>query len=184
MKKQLNIRGETIVEVLLAMTLLTLILFSAWKLVNRSTQLSLTARKRTEMINQLKEQAEIIKNIYATNQGAMTEFETKVTEGTKPEPNLQYNPDFCEESYLALGATPPTNSFYIAYDDSALGEKLKKTLGPKKVNGNQGSLIWVQWKDGNGPDGKYYDFYIRGCWYTSGAQQKTDNAQFVVRLNR
>lgn len=184
MKKQLNIRGETIVEVLLAMTLLTLILFSAWKLVNRSTQLSLTARKRAEMINQLKEQAEIIKNIYATNQDAMNEFDKKVVDGTSSESTLQYNPDFCKESYLTL-AESPANSFYMAYNDSATpGDKLIKEPVPKKVNGDQGSLIWVQRKDGDGPDGKYYDFYIRGCWYTSGAQQKTDNAQFVVRLNR
>lgn len=183
MKKQLNTRGETIVEVLLAMTLLTLILFSAWKLVNRSTQLSLTARKRTEMINQLKEQAEIIKNIYATNQDDMTKFKEKVIDGTSADSTLKYNPDFCKESYLT-GATPPNNSFYIAYDElETPGDKLKKESGPKKVNGDQGSLIWVEWKDSGGKDG-HYDLYIRGCWYTSGAQQKTDNAQFVVRLNK
>ena len=42
---QNNSRGDTIIEVLLSMTLLTLIMFTSWGLVNRTTRISLDAGK-------------------------------------------------------------------------------------------------------------------------------------------
>ena len=53
----MNKRGDTIVEVFLATTVLSAILFSSWAIVNRASQISLAARQRVYMVDQLKEQA-------------------------------------------------------------------------------------------------------------------------------
>lgn len=185
MKNIRNQRGDSIIEVVLAMTLLTLIIFTAWSMVNRSTQLSLSARKRVEMVNQLKEQAEIIKTIYADNQGDnITNFKSKVIDLTGEELGIKYEeePPFCDEdATTGLIKAPPTNtSFHMAVDASASPPELKHVNGPKKVKGDAGSIVWVQWKKDSG---KFIDFYIRGCWFTNGGVQQIDNAQFIVRLN-
>ncbi len=184
MKNIRNQRGDSIIEVVLAMTLLTLIIFTAWSMVNRSTQLSLSARKRVEMVNQLKEQAEIIKTIYADNQDDITgKFNSTVIARTPEAPiEVEYEEEFCKEDSTTGALDPPlTTSFHMAVDASS-PPKLKHFDGPKNVKGDAGSIVWVQWKNGAGTD-NYRDFYIRGCWFTNGGIQQTDNAQFIVRLN-
>ena len=60
----INNKGDTIVEVLLATTVLSAILFTSWSIVNRASQISMAARQRVYMVDQLKEQAEIIEWIW------------------------------------------------------------------------------------------------------------------------
>src|SRR5688572_3240690 len=60
--KKLNIKGDTLIEVMLALAILTLLLFTAWGITNRASSISTAARLRVVMTNQLKEQAEILKS--------------------------------------------------------------------------------------------------------------------------
>jgi len=161
-------RGDTIIEVILAMTLLTLILFTSWGLVNRSTQASLAARQRIEMVNELKEQAEILKAKYAESQDNTEAFFSKFREAAA---DPSYDDEFCTES-AASGGQTAANYF----NDSA-------NIQPdasKSMNGGSG-YVWIEYEP-NLP--LYVDFYVRGCWLTTGGQQKTDNSQFIVRLNK
>src|SRR5690606_4025240 len=64
-KLHLKQRGDTLVEVILALAVLNAILFISWGITNRSTQQGLNARRRIEMVNLLKEQAELLKAGYA-----------------------------------------------------------------------------------------------------------------------
>lgn len=166
-------RGDTIIEVLLAMTLLTLILFTSWGLVNRATQLNLAARKRIDMVNQLKEQAEILKVKYASNKGSLVTMtdELKVQASNAAVPvSTNYKTNFCSQPENVGGAS--SAGFHFNTSAEAVNQG-------KKIDENGSSFVWIERVNGSG----YSDFYIRGCWLTSGGQQKTDNAQFVVRLN-
>lgn len=168
-----NKRGDTIIEVILAMTLLTLILFTSWGLVNRSTQASLAARQRIEMVNELKEQAEILKAKYAESQDAGETI----------------------ENYLSLSSV--ANQSGTSYDDTSFCAQPDNIGGGsdagfhfnanatiaengKDVHNDQSSFVWLEYITRS----SYTDFYVRGCWSTSGGQQKTDNSQFIVRLNK
>ena len=46
----INNKGDTIVEVLLATTVLSAILFTSWSIVNRASQISMAARQRVYMV--------------------------------------------------------------------------------------------------------------------------------------
>lgn len=175
--KRLSESGDTIVEVLLAMSILTLILFTSWGLVNRSTQLSLAARQRVDMVNQLKEQAEILKSKFAET-GSSKDV-TDYLSGTQPGQSAvssagsSYSDNFCQDDVEVLGNG---NRFY--FNENAQYVK----PGVKDVNGDPTAKVWVEYNN-TGVAGNYVDFYVRGCWLTNGGRQKTDNAQFVVRLN-
>lgn len=176
-------KGDTIIEVVLAMTLLTSILFTAWAMVNRSTQLSLSARQRIDMVNQLKEQAEIIKTIYANDQDNFTDI---VIPSTPDLSSLDYDDtDFCLQDATTgkLSIKEDDKSFHMATvnEGSPPVPILKSQDGSKLVNGDEGALVSVQWK--RAPNDAAVDFYIRGCWFTGGGIQKIDNSQFVLRLN-
>lgn len=173
--------GDTIVEVLLAMSILTLILFTSWGLVNRSTQLSLAARQRIDMVNQMKEQAEILKSKFAET-GSSKDI-TDYLSGTQPGQSAVNNAGsdyadtgFCIDDVAGLGNG---NRFY--FNETAQYVK----PGIKDVNGDPTAKIWIEYSntDDTQTTGPFVDFYVRGCWLTNGGRQKTDNAQFIVRLN-
>lgn len=165
-----NNRGDTIIEVLLAMTLLTLILFISWGLVNRTTQISLAARKRVEMVNQVKEQAEILKATYAANGGKIN---SSLALG--PTSINDYDDAFCSNPDVV--GLNPTGAFHF---DSGT---VKRDI-PKLVENNPGSKVWIQRNAGSGAGvDQYTDFFVRACWQAVGSQQQTDNVQVVLRLN-
>lgn len=168
-------RGDTLVEVLLALALLSAVLFISWGVVNRATQIGTAARQRITMVDQLKEQAEIIQlqrdNDPNTFSSKVTTWATATTD---PETNI--SPDACNNINLTTpGSTP--NFFHFVTNSSGVA----RTAGSKLAARADAGRVWVQYVR-NTTDG-YIDFYIRGCWRTSGGQQRTDNTQFILRLN-
>lgn len=173
---QNNSRGDTIIEVLLSMTLLTLIMFTSWGLVNRTTRISLDARKRIEMVNQLKEQAEILKSTFVEKNGSSAEIVTELQDssvGVSQSASLSYDEPFCKESELT---NPSIGSKFFFKEDTGKYEKGAKP----PAEGDNSSRVWVEYASGTG----YTDFYVRGCWASGGSQQTLDNSQLIVRLNK
>lgn len=163
-------RGDTIIEVVLAASIITLVLFSSWALVNRSTQLSLAARKRIEMVNQIKEQAEIIQGAYADNQQTFNNNLVTYTDVT-PEATP------CDGLNMNLASSVPSQSFYFG----ASGGGIAVSSGFKSVKGDVNSRVWVQRQRNSA--GGYTDYYIRACWLSGGSRQNTENSQVIVRIN-
>lgn len=179
--QKLSQSGDTIVETMLSMALLTLVLFTSWSAVNRAVQTSQAARKRIDMVNQLKEQAEVLKakrDVYIADG---TSFANLFTAYTDSNPSVNPCTDIVDASNN-VQVTPTTGpSFYFAKDDTTKAVAL--TSGSKSVAGDPASRIWIQRKNGTSDGGKYIDFYIRGCWMTQGSIQKLDNSQILARLN-
>ncbi len=175
---QNNSRGDTIIEVLLSMTLLTLIMFTAWGLVNRTTRISLDARKRIEMVNQLKEQAEILKSTFVQKGGSSNDIVAELTDatvGVYSSSDLRYDQNFCTEAELSNPDDSP--GFYFEEKEKTVDY----TKGSKPVDGNESSRVWVEY---DSSASGYTDFYVRGCWASGGSQQTLDNSQLIVRLNK
>lgn len=167
----LSKKGDTIIEVVLSMALLTSILFIAWGITNRASQISLAARDRTEMVNQVKEQAEIIKAQWAANPTSRaTLFSYTAASALDPNP--------CAGS----GATPTGGNAWHLKADSV---NVQQVPGVKTVGSGQ-FFVYVQRINGNiASSSPYSDFYVRACWINqSGSVQKQESSQVIVRLNQ
>lgn len=174
--KPVTTRGDTIIEVMLAMTALTIILLIAWGITNRATQISLAARQRIDMVNQLKEQAEIIKERrFAQNVAAFTDDLPANASITTTNPCRL----FTESTIVDPGHQPGNNTFHYAVVEGA-ETVIQPTAGTKLVRNNPRMRVWVQKVSS---DDGYIDFYIQGCWLTTGGRQRFDNSIVVMRLN-
>jgi len=171
--KNLNQKGDTIIEVMLAMSLLSLFLFISWGVTNRSSQISANARTRIVMVNALKEQAEIIKA--KTTQGTTSSITSGINQ------SLTIPDDPCESAVMDQSTGVIANSFHYAYDQSS--QTVIKRTNFKKVNNNNEYRVWVQQKQSGPSSASYTDFYVRGCWVTLGGVQQLDNSNFILRLN-
>lgn len=174
-----NQHGDTIIEVMLALALLSAILFTSWAIVNRSTQINLAARKRVEMVNELKEQAEVIKSLHPEimQQGGLQKPDGQpVAPVLNVAADVSFNP--CQTTRDASGTLVPRQAFHI----NRQGEVAD---GVRASTGNaQAQVSWVQMASVGQADG-YFDFYIRACWLAgSGSQQREDSSQIIVRLNK
>lgn len=177
--KLLNKRGDTIIEVVLAMSLLAFVLFSAWAITNRASQLNLTARQRVVMVNQLKEQAELLKSLYQVDQNALKDAALNAT-------TVSANP--CNDIDLskaddAQGAGKLNKAMIVALNTSTGKPEVSGPVKTKAVDGDSSQRVWIQKQVPTGASVGYADFLIRSCWQVTGNTQKLDNSQFVVRLN-
>ena len=163
---KINSKGDTIVEVMLAMTLMTAFLFISWGITNKATQTGINSQKRVDMVNAIKEQAEIIKAIYAKSGYRVDASLTSTTENSLDE-HLGFN--------ACANNLPTAKMFYF-------NASLNAVSGSKKMP-DDSNRIWVQFKREKDSDPDYYDFYVRACWQTVGSAQNSDNSQLIVRLN-
>lgn len=178
-------RGDTIVEVLLATALLSGILFTSWAIVNRASQISLAARQRVFMVDQLKEQAEIIQSYYGDTDGkakvSRGEFGMEST-NVAGIINIENNP--CDASRDQptgeINGNKPIQSFHF-------NESAKVEDGIRAIGSYDNAAVWVQrvTKDEDGDSSpEYNDFYVQACWLsTGGGVQKEDSSKIIVRLN-
>lgn len=169
MRRNISQVGDTIIEVVLSMGLLTSVLFIAWGVTNRATQILATARDRTLMVNSVKEQAEIIKAQWSLDNhyfaSATTYPATTIT------------------STLANPCAPSQpNTWYLSVDP--VSGAITKSSGTKVIAGDATKKVWVQRENSTGPGPTYTDFYVRACWQSQvGGGQKDESTQVLVRLN-
>lgn len=156
----LNKRGDTIIEVVLAMALLTSVLFTAWSITNRATIIQRAARERVQMVNEVKEQAELVKAQWAED----SQFASSYLEGSIP------SSDPC--------ANEGANVWYLRIDTGS--DSIEKVDDVKEIDGSEDKRVWVQTFNRAG----YQEFYVRACWINnSGISNKTESSQVILRLN-
>lgn len=165
---KLNYRGDTIIEVVLALALLTSVLFTAWGVTNRSTQTLGAARDRTLMVNASKEQAEIIKSLWSENKEYFN------NNSLYPPTNIgNFNP--CSQ--------PQASQWHLKVDDNTGDISVQN--GISSVGGDASKRLWVQKVDStDATQPRFTDFYVRACWQSQvGGSQKDENTQILLRLN-
>lgn len=172
--KYTNQKGDTLVEVLLALSVLSLVLFTSWAVVNRATQIGTAARQRVSVVDQLKEQAELIQA-----QRDSDDFLDGVMSPGRRSTDDDIDSNACANTDLD-NADIDTKKFHFTVNGS--GDIVLQT-GTKVASRAEGGRVWVQYTS-NGDDEGYVDFYIRACWRTSGGQQRTDTSQFILRVNK
>ncbi len=181
-KKQAE-RGDTLVEVTVAMAVLGLMLAASLAVINRGLMGVSNAVERTSVRASLSSQAELLRYVFddpVTNKATYD----KILDPKRTKPNASLGQNGCEIGgggfYLSVGngALPvemheldPAKTKQLA--NNVYGQP--EAAGSKNVNGNEDSLgIWIE---GDKHDGQkdgvpgYIDFYVRACWTPHAAQQ-------------
>src|SRR6056297_1097853 len=70
-------RGDTIIEVMLAMSVIALVLGSSYAIANRSTRIGREAQERTEALKEVETQVERLKTVASLNGNPLVDFPTE-----------------------------------------------------------------------------------------------------------
>ena len=174
-KKQAE-RGDTLVEVTVAMAVLGLMLAASLAVINRGLMGVSNAVERTSVRASLSSQAELLRYVFDDPVVNKDTYQW-IIDNTKPNVNLGQKG--CEIGnggfYLSVSSsTSPVEKHELnpagitdlannVYGQPEAGDDKKKSLG-----------IWIE---GDKHDGQkdgipgYIDFYVRACWTPHAAQQ-------------
>ena len=180
MKRNQAERGDTLVEVTVAMAVLGLMLAASLAVINRGLMGVSNAVERTSVRASLSSQAELLR--YVFDDPVTNEATYKAILGrTKPNNNLgQKGCEIGNNSgfYLSVGnGTLPVEIHKLNQADTAhLTNNVYGQPEAGEVGNNSGISrgIWIEGDkhdvQQNGMPG-YIDFYVRACWTPHAAQQ-------------
>lgn len=179
MKRNQAERGDTLVEVTVAMAVLGLMLAASLAVINRGLMGVSNAVERTSVRASLSSQAELLRYVFddpVTNQKVYD----KILSRTKPNNNLGQNG--CKIGgggfYLSVNnktGTPPVEMYKLNSVDTA--HLTNNVYGqPEAAGDNKDNSLGI-WIEGDKHDAQqngmpgYIDFYVRACWTPHAAQQ-------------
>ncbi len=176
MKRNQAERGDTLVEVTVAMAVLGLMLAASLAVINRGLMGVSNAVERTSVRASLSSQAELLR--YVFDDPVANEATYKAILGrTKPNNNLGQNG--CEIGnnsgfYLSVSGVPPVKMHALNQADT--NNLANNVYGqPEAAGDNKGNSqgIWIEGDKHDGQNGMpgYIDFYVRACWTPHVAQQ-------------
>ena len=175
-------RGDTLVEVTVAMAVLGLMLAASLAVINRGLMGVSNAVERTSVRASLSSQAELLRYVFDDPDTNKDTYDKIINKYTQPNGKLGQNG--CEIGnggfYLSVGGgTSPVEIHKLnpakttELTNNVYGQP--EAAGDKSGNGNDNSLgIWIE---GDKHDGQkdgipgYIDFYVRACWTPHAAQQ-------------
>lgn len=174
-------RGDTLVEVLLAVVILSTVTVGAFTIMNRGVALSYGVLERTETRARVAQQLEIltyIRDIHAAEASAgrpLTGYPYALW--TDIRTNRAMRPSGTPTA--VNGCTPSPNSFYVdQYTDASNVTRYRLvnyTNQPPETTPRPGRGLWVEAVLSPDPIAvKYIDFYAKACWSSvSGGPRET-----------
>lgn len=164
---RLNQHGDTIVEVMLAAAVLSMVLAGAFTISNRATRINQTANERTQVSNLMQREAELIRASFRDDPDAFWATMETIDAGNR-------STVFCD-------LTTGTN---VAYDSAFW---MSDSLNVSTISGtfsdavNDNFDIWVEPEQDPSTPSRYADFHIYACWNGAGGEgvQRTG---LVMRL--
>ena len=175
MKRNQAERGDTLVEVTVAMAVLGLMLAASLAIINRSLMGVSNAVERTSIRASLNTEVELLRYIFddqATNKKLVDDIVENHT-GT----DTKIKDRGCEIGqqggftlYSTIDPTAPVGKNDLSPDDK-VAEKVNGKPGISKQGQHNG--IWIEGDKHDGQNGMpgYIDFYVRACWTPHAAQQ-------------
>ncbi|HET6622674.1 MAG TPA: prepilin-type N-terminal cleavage/methylation domain-containing protein [Candidatus Saccharimonadales bacterium] len=168
-------RGDTLIEVLLAMGVLSLAVVGCMSIMNFSFSSSLDTTMRTKTLALISGQANLLKSARDNYVHSVNVDDWKNIRSHSADPGL------AESEPCQVGGNG-NSRFYLNANAASHWAQLQTVSGgatgsPQPSLGNG---IWVEayrHNPLNGPD--FYDFYIKACWQGNRAQQQLVS---VVRL--
>ncbi len=178
MKRNQVERGDTLVEVTVAMAVLGLMLAASLAVINRGLMGVSNAVERTSVRASLSSQAELLRYVFddpVTNKATYD----KILDPKRTKPNASLGQNGCEIGgggfYLSVGnGALPVEMHEL---DPAKTKQLANNVygQPEAAGDNKGNSrgIWIEGDkhDAQGDMPGYIDFYVRACWTPHAAQQ-------------
>lgn len=180
MKRNQAERGDTLVEVTVAMAVLGLMLAASLAVINRGLMGVSNAVERTSVRASLSSQAELLRYVFddpVTNKATYD----KILDPKRTKPNANLGQKGCEIGngsgfYLSVGGgTSPVEMYELNQADTTT--KLANNVygQPEAARDKSGNSLGI-WIEGDKHDGQgdmpgYIDFYVRACWTPHAAQQ-------------
>ena len=177
MKRNQAERGDTLVEVTVAMAVLGLMLAASLAVINRGLMGVSNAVERTSVRASLSSQAELLRYVFddpVTNKATYKE----ILKRTKP--NASLGQEGCKIGgggfYLSVNnktGTPPVEIHEL--NQAGTTDLANNVYGQPEAGDDKGNSlgIWIEGDKHDGKDGMpgYIDFYVRACWTPHAAQQ-------------
>lgn len=173
-------RGDTLVEVTVAMAVLGLMLAASLAVINRGLMGVSNAVERTSVRASLSSQAELLRYVFDDPVTNKVTYE-KILKRTPPtQPNGNLGQKGCEIGngsgfYLSVGSsTSPVEMYEL--NSAGTTELTNNVYGQPEAGDNSGASLGI-WIEGDKHDGQqngmpgYIDFYVRACWTPHAAQQ-------------
>lgn len=181
MKRDQAERGDTLVEVTVAMAVLGLMLAASLAVINRGLMGVSNAVERTSVRASLSSQAELLRYVFddpVTNKVTYRKI-LDIFKYAKPSKDLGQNG--CKIGgggfYLSVSevvGAPPVEMHKLSPVDTA--HLANNVYGQPEAGDNKGASLGI-WIEGDKHDGQqngmpgYIDFYVRACWTPHAAQQ-------------
>lgn len=177
-------RGDTLIEVLLSMAILSLIIVGGNAIMNFGMKNAITATEHTQVRNLIVGQAELLRYLRdnaeeGSNDRVTTAWEEVLDESL---PNGNASPmQTCE---------PTRRAFYLTANYQGQNSLPDITVSRYDADAprsndipyaSPGEGLWIQGVKRESTDQNYADFHIRGCWKGAGSSvdQKVNT---VLRL--
>ena len=177
MKRNQAERGDTLVEVTVAMAVLGLMLAASLAIINRSLMGVSNAVERTSARASLNTEVELLRYIFddqVTNKNLVDDIVSKTQSDKKVESRG------CEigtSSFTLYVYDTGNQAATVAKNELKSDDKVAEHVGGKPGISKQGQHngIWIEGYKRPGGAGNsmpgYIDFYVRACWTPYAAQQ-------------
>lgn len=181
-------RGDTLIEVLLAMAILSAIIVGAITMMNRGHAIARDSLERSQVTALMTEQAEILRYVrdsYDPSKPAplvppaslwkdLVDNWTATAENAGCKTNT--NPFYLQKSLNPSGEVEPK---LVDFDESTINVGSSNYV---ETHAKPGNGLWVEAEPPAGAGGvEYIDFHIKGCWSPSGEGPQQE-AKTIVRL--
>ena len=178
MKRNQAERGDTLVEVTVAMAVLGLMLAASLAVINRGLMGVSNAVERTSVRASLSSQAELLRYVFDDPVANKNVYD-QIINHTQSNNNLGQNG--CKIGgggfYLSVNnktGTPPVEMYKLNSVDTA--HLTNNVYGQPEAGDNSGASLGI-WIEGDKHDAQqngmpgYIDFYVRACWTPHAAQR-------------
>jgi type II secretory pathway pseudopilin PulG len=150
-------RGDTIIEVLLATVVISVVIAGAYTLTNRATRINQTAFERTIVTNYMQAQIEKARAARIFSSGDSGLWRDVLDKETSTAPDYS-------------GCNPGSEAFYID------GDTVMGFSGSPNFDG-----LYRIWLEAYAPTTDYIDIHVRACWQGIGGEAEQRSA-LVMRM--
>lgn len=175
MRKSRAERGDTLVEVTVAMAVLGLMLAASLAIINRSLMGVSNAVERTSARASLNTEVELLRYIF-DDQVANKKLVDDIVNKTQSDQKVEGRG--CEigtNSFTLYVYDTGNQAATVAKNELTPDDKVAEHVGGKPGISQQGQHngVWIEGDkhDGQGDMPGYIDFYVRACWTPYAAQQ-------------
>lgn len=172
--------GDTLVEVLLATAVLSVVMAGAFTLTNKATRLSQTADERTQVSNLMQAQVELIK---AKHSISSDDFWAELDSGFN---TASENTDFCDLKPDPKGEPFQVKTVPVGTENELHLEKVTVDSTTGEITSDFEDLynVWVEAVDTTaGGSPIFTDFFVYACWEGIG-DETLQRSGLIMRLTR